>query len=169
MLQVDLGQLDRKHRLSIDGSVPADDPMWAAADWMLDRPLEVHLEAQAAGADVVVRGTLAGRGRLPCRRCLTPVPVEFAEDVTFLFRPGLRADEAEDEDAYPLPAKGTELDLTGPVREHVLLAAPRFVLCRESCKGFCPGCGVNLNTGECTCAPEGLDERWAALRRLAKE
>ncbi len=169
MLQVDLGQLDRKHRLRIDSSVPANDAIWDAAEWTLDGPLQVHLDAQRAGPDVVVRGTFVGRLHLPCRRCLTPVPVRFAEDVTFLFRKDVPAEEAEQGEVYPLPARGRELDLSGPVREHVLLAVPQFVLCADSCKGYCSGCGVNLNMGECRCAPEHEDKRWAVLRRLPKE
>ena len=70
---------------------------------------------------------------------------------------------------YPLPSRATELDLTDAIREHAILAVPRFVLCAETCRGFCPRCGVNLNTGTCECEPEGMDERWAALKRLAQD
>jgi uncharacterized protein len=166
MLEADLGQLDRKRRLTIDVEVPADDPMWDGTEWTLDGPLQVRLEAQRAGSDVVMRGLLSGRAVLPCRRCLTPVDTALDEDVTFLFQPGLTA---AGEEAYPLPERGTWLDLTEPVREHVVLAVPQFVLCSESCKGFCPHCGINRNSGACECATEDVDERWAALRRLAQE
>jgi uncharacterized protein len=169
MLKVDLGQLDRKQRLTIDESIPADHAIWDAVEWSADGPLRVHLEAQRAGEDVVVRGRLSGRADLACRRCLTPVRVPFSEAVTFLYRSGLDARAAEDEDAYPLPSRATELDLTDAVREHAILAVPRFVLCAETCRGFCPRCGVNLNTGTCECEPEGMDERWAALKRLAQD
>lgn len=169
MLHVDLAQLERAKRLRIDVSIPADDPMWEGADWSLSGPLAVRLEAQRVGPDVVVRGELAGTAELPCRRCLTPVRVDFDEDVTLLFRAGLTPAEAELEDAYALPTRATELDLTGPVREHVHLGIPRFVSCSETCKGFCPHCGADLNRGECGCAPHETDERWAVLRRLARD
>jgi uncharacterized protein len=169
MLQVDLGQLDKRRRIRIDAQVPADDPMWESADFSLDAPLQVHLEAQRAGPDVVVRGRLDGSAAMHCRRCLTRVPVRFGEEVTFLFRAGLTAQEAEQEEAFVLPERGTELDLWPAVLEQVLLAVPHFVLCREDCQGFCPQCGKNLNQGKCNCTRPVGDERWAALRRLAKE
>jgi uncharacterized protein len=65
----------------------------------------------------------------------------------------------------PLPRTAT-LDLTEPLREHVLLAVPRYVLCGEDCRGLCPRCGTNWNTAECQCAVHGEDDRWAPLRRL---
>ena len=57
--------------------------------------------------DVVVRGRLSGRADLACRRCLTPVRVPSSEAVTFLYRSGLDARAAEDEDALvPLEQEG---------------------------------------------------------------
>jgi uncharacterized protein len=51
------------------------------------------------------------------------------------------------------------------VREELLLAAPRYVLCREECKGFCPQCGKDLNDGPCGCA-RAADARWHPLQAL---
>lgn len=169
MLQVDLGQLDRKRRLTIDTEVPPDHALWEGTLWRLHGPLRVHLEAQRAGADVVVRGKLRGQADLPCRRCLVNVRVRIDEDVAFLFRAGLDAREAEEQDAYALPPRATELNLERPVQEHVLLAVPQYALCREECRGFCPRCGANLNQGACGCAGEDGDERWAELRRLTQQ
>lgn len=169
MLKVDLGHLERKHRLSVDAAVRADDPLWDGAEWTMTEPLEVNLELQQAGPDVVALGTLSGAVDLPCRRCLAPVGVRFKEEVTLLFRAGIDTAEAERDEVYALPAKSSELDLGEAVREQVLLAVPRFTLCAETCRGFCPSCGVNLNDGVCDCTAVEVDERWAALRRLASE
>lgn len=171
MLQVDLGQLDRRRRLRIGTNIGADDAMWTAcqsAEWTLSGPVEVQLEAQRVGYDVVVRGTLAGVADLPCRRCLTPVPARFDEDVTFVFRAGVDARDAEDQETYALPLREKTVDLTDAVREHVLLGMPRFALCDEACRGICSHCGKDLNQGACECAPTGVDDRWAGLRRLAR-
>lgn len=171
MLQVDLGQLDRRRRLRIGASIPADDAMWTAcqsAEWTLGRPVDVQLEAQRVGSDVVVRGTVAGVAELLCRRCLTPVRSRFAEDVTFVFQAGMAARDAEDQETYALPPRVKTVDLTEAVREHVLLGLPRFALCDEACRGLCSHCGKNLNHGACECAHSGVDDRWAALRRLAQ-
>jgi uncharacterized protein len=89
------------------------------------------------------------------------------EEVALLYRAGEPGvDEAED--VLPLP-DGAELDVTAPVREQVLLAVPRYVNCREDCRGLCPQCGTNWNEAECDCTSDELDERWEPLRRMKLE
>jgi uncharacterized protein len=46
------------------------------------------------------------------------------------------------------------------------LQVPMKILCSEECKGLCPNCGVNLNTGSCNCRREMTDERLAALKNF---
>ena len=169
MLKVDLGRLAREHRIRIDGEVPADDPLWSGLGVAFDGPVAMRLDVQQAGSDVVARGRLSATAVLACRRCLKPVRHELDEELTFFFRSGIAATEAEAEEVYPLPAKGQELDLERPVREHVLLAVPQYVICDEACRGLCPRCGTNLNESSCDCTVEEIDPRWAALRRLRTE
>lgn len=166
MLKVDLGQLERKRRLAIEEDVPPDDPLWEGSGIQLRGPLSVRLEAQQVGADVLVRGRLSGEVELECRRCLQAVSVKVNEDVSLLFRPGVERVEAEREEVYPLPARTRELDLSEPVREHLLLAVPKFAICDQACRGLCPRCGANRNLEECRCEVLETDERWAALRKL---
>lgn len=169
MLKVDLGLLRRKRRLAIDIEVPADDPFVEAAGIDLDGPLRVQLELQPAGADVVARGRLAGAARMSCRRCLEPVIDRFEEPVTIVFRAGASAADAAADEAWLLPEQAREVDLTDPMREHLILAVAEFALCRPDCRGLCPSCGTDLNTGSCDCRVSETDERWAALKRLGPE
>lgn len=162
MLGIDLARLARLGTIEVDAVVPADDPLWSESEVRLAGPLGVHLVVQAAGRDVVVRGLLECLVTQECRRCLKAVEGRVEEEVTFLFGEGA----AEDEDAYGLPEHGNELDLSEAVREHVVLAVPRFVECSESCRGLCPRCGRDLNEGDCDCRVEEEDERWAPLRKL---
>jgi uncharacterized protein len=55
------------------------------------------------------------------------------------------------------------------LREQFYLALPMKPLCREDCKGLCPQCGTNLNTGSCECGPALEDPRLAPLKQLKKE
>lgn len=169
MLKVDLGQLARKPRLLIDASVPADDALFRGVIFEMRGPLEVSLEAQQAGHDVLVRGSLEGVAELACRRCLAAVTVPISEDVALLFREGVSEADAEAAEIYPLPEKAPELDLTHAIREHLVLAVPEFVICQDECKGLCPSCGTNLNETTCSCEPEPVDHRWAALLKLGKD
>ena len=168
MLHVDLNRLQRKGRARIDADIPPDSEFWADLGLEPRSPLEVRLEAQQAGPDVVVRGRVAGTFGLECRRCLEPVAVQIDEELGRLYRSGEDLAEDESEDVLPLPA-GSELDLSEPVREQVLLAVPRFVHCREECKGLCPRCGTNLNEATCDCTVDENDERWAPLRQLKSD
>ena len=166
MLVVDLRRLAREGRLSLEGAVGPADALWQEED---PRPLDdlaVSMDVQHAAGDVLVQGTLEGAVELPCRRCLESARVDIVEPLTLLFREGV----GEEEDGFhPLPERAHELDLGPAVREHWLLAAPQFAVCREECRGLCPHCGQNLNEGDCACQPEERDERWAALLRLKKE
>jgi uncharacterized protein len=169
MLKVDLVELARKKRYQIDGSLPADHAPVAGAGFHLVTPLEMHLEVQQAQQDVVVLGRVEGEAEVACRRCLAPVRVPIDQEVTLLFRAGVSQVEAEAEEIYPLPERGTTLDLTGPLREHLLLAVPEFLECQEACKGLCPHCGVNLNETTCSCERSQGDDRWAALKQLTNK
>jgi len=98
-----------------------------------------------------------------CRRCLSPVAVKVSAAAAALFTHDPEA--LEDPDAYRLAPDATEIDLAPAVREELLLAVPRFLLCREDCRGLCPRCGQDLNAGPCGCAPTA-DPRWRALESL---
>jgi uncharacterized protein len=139
--------------------------MWNGLTFTLAGPTHVDLEAQSVIRDVLVQGRITGEIRHECRRCLEPLTVRLAEDVSMFFRDGVAPTEAEAEEVYALPERG-DLDLAPAVREQVALAVPLFALCREDCRGLCPTCGKNLNEGDCGCVVEEVDDRWAALRRI---
>ncbi len=62
--------------------------------------------------------------------------------------------------------EGTEIDLTPLMYEQIMLALPTRPLCGEECRGLCPQCGINRNTGQCACVAEAGDPRWSVLRNL---
>lgn len=151
----------------VSGEIAPDDPLWDGSDLHLAEPLRVRLRAQAVGEGVLVRGTMATRLALECRRCLAAVPVEVEDEVTLLFEPLVEGEEEELEgEVYPLPARGEELDLRPALREELILRRPNFVVCSETCRGLCPTCGVNLNETTCSCVPEEESSPWSALKNL---
>lgn len=169
MLKVDLRQLERTGRTVIDENVPAAAEIWNGTGIQPHDDFEIRLEAQLAGNDVLVRGRLDGSIGLHCSRCLREVPIGVAEEVAFLYRPGLSEVEAEDAEVYRLPERGDELDLTEAIREHLVLSVPQYAICSEACRGLCPQCGANLNETDCACETVGEDPRWAALRKFRSE
>lgn len=168
MLKVDLGQLDRKGRIRIDADVPAEDPVWESAGIRLAGPVEVRLDVQKTGSDVLVRGGFSAAVHEHCRRCLRAIERTADDELTLVYRQGLSETEAEVQEVYAIGQGSQELDLGPALREHLILAAPRFPVCEESCRGLCPTCGKDLNEGPCDCGGEEPDPRWNALRELTK-
>jgi len=165
MLKVSLTALDRGE-VRVREQVAADDPMWLDAGLELTSPLDVDLTARSVGEGVFVRGTLRTTVRQACRRCVTPVESAVDDTVDLFFEPLGPDDEDAEGEVYPLPARGSELDLRDAVREQVLLRAPNFVLCSEACRGLCARCGTDLNTGTCECVPETAASPWGALKNV---
>jgi uncharacterized protein len=163
MLRVDLREL-AQGPVETSGELTQDDPALEALDISLRQPIKVRGRLQGIGegryywqgtAQTVVQGE--------CRRCLKPVETPVNLEIGALFAQD--PDALEDPDSYPVAPDATEVDITPAVREELLLAAPRYVLCRDDCKGLCPQCGQDWNAGPCDCAPAS-DPRWQPLKAL---
>jgi len=117
-------------------------------------PGDVHyaLYAQRVSDELVVRGTLDVRLDVQCARCS-----EFFS-TTVGVSDFLRA--------YPAPDGTDSVDITGDLREEILLHVPAFPVCSEACKGVCPRCGVDLNTAPCVCEEQEGPSPWTALDGL---
>ena len=163
MLQVDLREL-ALGPVETTGELAQDDPLLAGLEVALAEPVRVGGRLQATGEGRFYwHGTVDTRVAGDCRRCLTAVSQAVHADVGALFVRG--ADAAEDPDAFALGEDATLVDVTPAVREELFLVAPRYVLCREDCRGLCPRCGIDLNAGPCGCGPTP-DLRWSALAAL---
>lgn len=168
MLKVKLSDLARRGSVQVKGSVSPDERFWEASDLELVAPMEVDLTVTyTAVGQVLARGSVELPLRHRCRRCLKEVVQEVAPELTLVWSP---PDELEAEGEGPeirrLDPAGDELDLGDAIREEVILAAPRFVLCRKDCQGLCPHCGVDRNVESCDCSLDEPDPRWDALRAL---
>ena len=110
------------------------------------------LFVQALGSELLVRGTVRQRLSCVCSRCADTFETE-AEDGEFVC-------------SFEINEATEFLDLTGEVREAIILALPGYPVCREACKGLCMACGANLNRTTCSCHKTGNDNRWSALDAL---
>ena len=135
------------------------------------KPLTGSVRLMRTQHSVFVRGQLQSRLEVECGRCLEPaelgirfqVEAEYFPEVDIMTGAGLP--KPEDDLAFTID-QNHELDLTEAVRQHLLLEIPMGIVCREDCRGLCPGCGANLNEGECGCAEEVPDERLSVLKQL---
>jgi uncharacterized protein len=133
--------------------------------------IEVKGQLRKSEAKVDVEGTIRSPLEIECTRCLSPVEreLDIAFDVDFVGKemfPESKETHLESGDLDTDVIEGNELDLKQVAREQILLNLPETVLCRDECKGICPTCGKDLNDGECKCAADEIDPRWAALKDL---
>lgn len=139
-----------------------------------------ELDLYADGAHVFATGRFHGELTVACSRCLDPATLAIDEElrVTFLPRREIAEEdeaagvpdagegpEVAEEDLNVFPFDGERVDLEPLLREQFVLAVPVAPLCAETCKGLCPQCGIDRNTGSCSCAPP-IDPRLAALKHL---
>ena len=66
-------------------------------------------------------------------------------------REGKDDNESVDDDVLHIRPTQEWLDMEDVLREHFILNLPAHPLCKEECKGLCPGCGVDLNSETCNC------------------
>ena len=58
------------------------------------------------------------------------------------------------------------IDLSEVLTEQLRFQIPFQPLCSESCKGICPNCGADLNTGRCACAKIATARPFSILKDL---
>ena len=138
-------------------------------------PLDWSASAERAGAEIRINGTLTTLLECSCSRCLEgaqfsvtkPFDLYFRERDEEMFDEDEEV-ELEEEDTRTAFFTGTKLAIADILREQVLLALPMKVLCRVDCKGLCPVCGTNLNTGACSCPREEFSPHMDVLAEIKK-
>jgi len=136
-------------------------------------PVEADLRIEKVGTEVLVKGDLNARMALRCSRCLKDFEKEILVPVDVVYHPveELKAEEEHELRSEELDMgfySGGGLDLLDLIKEQVMLNLPMKTLCAELCKGICPQCGADLNTGTCECEAKTIDPRLAVLKNLIK-
>jgi len=173
LLQFNVAQLlkertEASRKFNIENAVITVDDLGL----VLTAPLSGTIRLVKAAGDVLVTGTLSTVLQLPCTRCLEPVDVPVTIEIEETFVPitdvatGMHRTLPADVDDTTLIDEAHILDLTEVVRQELYVSQPNQVLCRQDCRGLCPRCGQNLNTGQCSCSPVEIDSRWSALLTL---
>jgi DUF177 domain-containing protein len=139
-------------------------------------PLDWTASAERAEAEIRINGTLTTTVECPCSRCLEAARMALSKPFDLFFRERDKEmfDEDEEveldeEDTRTAFFTGTKLAIADILREQVLLALPMKVLCRVDCKGLCPICGINLNSGTCTCSREEFNPHMDVLLEIKKQ
>ncbi len=99
-------------------------------------PLHVEAKVEKIQDTVIAKAHVEADFQFECARCLESVEQHKSEDFMF---------------DYPIENLTDAIDLGEDIRQEVILILPVTVLCKEACKGLCPGCGANLNLEACKC------------------
>lgn len=99
---------------------------------------------------------------IPCDRCLNEVeyPMELNISREVCAPDRADAESLEEQDAF---MEGYSLNIDSLIDNEITTSWPMKVLCRPDCKGLCPVCGKDLNTGACGCDTFVPDPRMAAI------
>jgi uncharacterized protein len=150
-------------------ALPSDSEVYRIA-----APFSLRCEVRKNRQQYRLVGRIQATLELTCGRCLEGYVLTVDEPIDVLFLP--RAEpaapaerEVEEDDLSTAYYEGQVLDLGQLMQEQFYLAAPMKPLCREDCRGLCPDCGTNLNTGSCDCHPTWVDPRLAVLEQLKKD
>jgi uncharacterized protein len=99
-------------------------------------PINIKAEASRITNAVSVDLSLKGLMSLVCSRCLNEFKTELKKKLKL---------------NYQVEKDQQVIDLGPDIREEIILDYPIQPLCAVNCKGLCPKCGANLNSGKCNC------------------
>ncbi len=123
--------------------------------------------------DICFAGDLQASLQVTCTRCLKPFPFSVKSKIQVHFVPRVKEPspgsevEIRETDIEQEVYEEDLVDLSGPIRDQILLEVPLIRLCQEDCKGICSECGIDLNSKHCDCKNEGqIDPRFAELLKL---
>jgi len=133
-------------------------------------PLKADAMAELVGSEIHIRGRVGTSLEACCDRCLVPVAIPVERDFDLFYRPISTIAKAEEvelpEDELEIGFfSGNGIELADVATEQVILSLPMKVVCQTDCRGLCPVCGANLNSGKCGCLPTPENSPFSFLKK----
>ena len=133
------------------------------------RKVDISCRVAKVREKVFIEGSMEALLNQECCRCLEMAEVPVRTTFRYILIPGhltfRRSQGLEEGQADFGYYDEEQIDLNPLLFEQIMLQIPMKVLCMDTCRGLCPGCGVNLNVTECDCRKESTDERLSILKR----
>lgn len=128
--------------------------------------ITVHIEMEKVKSSIFMSIRVEAQVDLSCDRCLETFSDHLTENDRLVYTTDSQMNNREDEGVYFISESITEIDITDPVRQVLILMLPTKRLCNPDCKGLCARCGANLNLTQCACKNDRIDPRWEKLKQL---
>ncbi|MEN8199087.1 MAG: DUF177 domain-containing protein [Thermodesulfobacteriota bacterium] len=140
----------------------------------LDDPLQAKVMITREGeVEYGLVGELQARVLLRCDRCGRQFEHEIGHDFAYTMKveeePQLPPEyDSSHDDCETIYLEQPFVESREILAEQLLLAVPIHRLCKESCKGLCDGCGVDLNETTCQCGERESNSPFAVLKKISK-
>ena len=100
------------------------------------KPVDVKANVLKSGTEMFADILLESPVEYTCSKCLSKFEGVFKKKFNLILE--------------VKPAEIVELD--DEIRQEIIVDYQMKIVCKEDCKGLCPNCGQNLNSGECDCS-----------------
>ncbi len=178
-MEIDVSGIMKTYGASLDidfeGEIAGMDDI--SGEYVLDGPVAFKGTATRAKGVVKLEGILSAEYAGICARCLEKIRIEVqlsiaedyireASDGENPVQGGSAGDKSESGIGYAGSVAATEetedsegryflygnlLVLDKALKDNLILNLPLKLLCRDDCRGICPGCGTDLNKRVCSC------------------
>jgi len=162
------------------GEIPAEGLRFEIKDesWFPDHevkrtgPVKATVVLKPKGTDrVLFEGRIQTTIGFECDRCLDDYNMDIDEsfNLDLEYAPSNKLEPAEHEisisDMDMIYLKEPVVDIFEILSQQIFLLIPEKHLCSESCKGLCPGCGINLNQETCGCRQNLTSSPFSVLKK----
>lgn len=129
--------------------------------------VSVNVTVDKTSREVFLRVQVAASGKFTCDRCIDEFDRQVIAAHQMIFVYGEQDKTRFPQHEVQVLGFGTPfIDISEDVRQFIMLAVPRKLLCKDDCSGLCPRCGTNWNHGTCTCGDDEADPRWMVLKKF---
>jgi len=143
-MKIELEKIKKDQEVELSEVIPAESWDLDSFDVRFVNSICIDCTFTRVSNEILVDARVKTSRHITCSRCLRDTTCEVKQRFQL---------------NYGINNLGDFLEVDRDVREEILLNFPMKVLCRDDCKGICPGCKVNLNIEECKCKKNSVNKR----------
>src|SRR3569833_580952 len=130
MIKFFVKDVTSQNGLEINQTIPKEGIGLSDEEIDLRSPISIEAKLEKAGHHIVAHAVVKADYGYLCSRCL--------EDFHAVH-------EAKYDFDFEFTSELESFDLGEEIRQKMIMAKPTQILCKDDCKGICPGCGEKKN------------------------